>query len=286
MANLTPLFVNGWSTTLSASVPNGTATSFSLTSATGLPTIGTNQYIPAVVVDTSTSPETMKEYVYITAVSGTTATVTRAAEDSGTYAAAALASGLTVAAVTTRDALGSTSATARGFTPRHAGFLVWSWDPTISNSSTAPTRGQTQLVRIDIPATMKITNVVTYLVSGGTTLTAGQNFAALYDSSGNQIGITADQSTAWAGMGLVSMALTTPVTVSGGTFVWVAMLFNGSAAPTLYKTTQGDTAFGNLGLTVSTARYARNGGALTAMPASITLSNNIFTANTWWVALS
>lgn len=105
MATTTPLFANAFSTTLSSSVASGATTSFSLASVTGLPTIGTDQYVPCVVVDTSTTPETVKEYVNITSVSGTTATVVRAAEDSARFPAAALASGLVVAAVVTKSGL-------------------------------------------------------------------------------------------------------------------------------------------------------------------------------------
>lgn len=105
MATIVPLFTNAFSTTLASSVASGATTSFSLSSVTGLPTIGTDQYVPAVVVDASTTPETVKEYVHITAVSGTTATVVRAAEDATRFPAAALASGLVVAAVVTKGAL-------------------------------------------------------------------------------------------------------------------------------------------------------------------------------------
>lgn len=108
MATLYPQFANGFSTTLASSVANGSTTSFSLTGTTGLPTLGTDQYIPMIVVDTSTTPETIKEVVYVTAITGAgpyTATVVRAAEDASRFPAGALASGLTVAAVTTAGTL-------------------------------------------------------------------------------------------------------------------------------------------------------------------------------------
>jgi hypothetical protein len=72
------LFVNFYNTTLSASATS-TATTLSVTSATGLPTLAAEQIIPLALTPAS-SPGSVYEIVYVTAISGTTLTVTRGAE--------------------------------------------------------------------------------------------------------------------------------------------------------------------------------------------------------------
>jgi hypothetical protein len=101
MATLTPVFRNNVWGTLGSPVANGTTTSFVLATGQGarFGTLGTDEFIPAVVVDTSTTPETVLEYVYITGITTDTLTVVRAAENAATYPAAAISAGITVAAI-------------------------------------------------------------------------------------------------------------------------------------------------------------------------------------------
>lgn len=100
MASITPIFLNNITATLGSVAAAGT-TSFTVGSGEGakFAGIGTDEYISAVVIDASTSPETVIEYVNITARATDTLTVERAVQDSATYPAAAIASGKTLVAV-------------------------------------------------------------------------------------------------------------------------------------------------------------------------------------------
>lgn len=99
------LLANNAASTLSASVANGTATTFTVADGSRFPSPTGGDYAALVVVDTTTSPETIKEFCHLTARSGNTLTVTRAAEDATTYPAGALASGLTVAVIASAQAI-------------------------------------------------------------------------------------------------------------------------------------------------------------------------------------
>lgn len=77
MAN-TVLFVNNYQTTLGAAL-SSTATTMTVSSATGLPSSLSGQFIPITLTPAS-SPGSVYEIVYVTAISGTTLTITRGEE--------------------------------------------------------------------------------------------------------------------------------------------------------------------------------------------------------------
>jgi hypothetical protein len=79
-----------------------------------------------------------------------------------------------------------------------------------------------------------------YVVTAGSSLTSGQNFAALYDSSKNLVGITADQATAWGTTGEKVMALTTPYVVTAPGLFKGAMWSVGTTPPAFARTAVGD----------------------------------------------
>lgn len=105
MTAITPLYLNNVSSVVqagSSAIGSSTATGVNVASGDGanFGAIGTNQYIPAVVLDTSTTPETVKEYVYITARATDALTVVRQAQDSARYPASTttIQAGFTIAA--------------------------------------------------------------------------------------------------------------------------------------------------------------------------------------------
>lgn len=105
------LLANAASSTLAASALS-TDTSLTVTSSAGFPTpvAGVSQF-RAVLTNASTGA--VIEYVTVTAVSGTTWTVTRASEDAAQFPAAALPAGTVISQVVTADSL-----------PRLAGALT------------------------------------------------------------------------------------------------------------------------------------------------------------------
>lgn len=69
--------INNYSTTLASGITS-TATSLTVSSATGLPTLGTGELLPLTL--NSASNGTLYEIVYVSAISGTTLTIERAQE--------------------------------------------------------------------------------------------------------------------------------------------------------------------------------------------------------------
>lgn len=109
-----PIFLNNVSSTVqagSSAIGSASATGINVASGAGAKfgSPGSGQYVPCVIVDTTTSPETVHEYVWVTARSSDALTVTRQAESSGTYPASttSVQSGFTIAAVATATALDS-----------------------------------------------------------------------------------------------------------------------------------------------------------------------------------
>ncbi|MFF9268616.1 hypothetical protein [Streptomyces rochei] len=171
------------------------------------------------------------------------------------------------------------------FTADDHGFLSWSIDPTRCTvaSSAATTHGVIHLTKLKVVnrATV-VTNLVASLATGGVTLTAGQCFAGLYNSSGTLLAATADQAAAWATAGVKTMALSSPQTLAVGTY-WVALLTNGGGAGVQFVADGGGFA----GTTnAGTSRSLTSGTTQTALPASITLGSAANHGYTRFVALT
>ncbi len=171
-------------------------------------------------------------------------------------------------------------------TPLRHAYVEWNYDPVIGGSGTAATTNTIFLMKISAQTGGTVSNVVMTITSAaGVSLTSGQNFVALYDSTGVQIGVSADQSSAWTSSGLKSMALGSPVTIRGGSNYYVALLSNGSTTPSFMRSGTNLTA-PNANQSNTLQRFSTNGTG-TSLPGSITLSNNTSTgAATYWVALS
>ena len=122
-----------------------------------------------------------------------------------------------------------------GWTAADSGYLAWNFDPALITVDTVFSGGTVYLIRVNIRAPVTATNVILYLEVQGTTLTASENYAGLYNSAGTLIGATADQSTAWSTAGNAGtfrvMALAGgPYALSTG-FCWAAFTSSGSTLP-------------------------------------------------------
>ncbi|WP_372344731.1 hypothetical protein [Streptomyces sp. KL116D] len=169
------------------------------------------------------------------------------------------------------------------------GYLTWSMDPTRCTvySSAVTTHGQISLTKVKIVnrATV-VTNIIAALGAAGVTLTTGQNFAGIYDSSGTRLAVTADQTTAWGSSGVKTMALTAPVTLAVGTY-YVALLSNGTGGGLQFAADGiGLTGTTNAGLTTATSRSLTIGTGLTSLSANLTLSGGTQYGYTRFVALN
>lgn len=170
--------------------------------------------------------------------------------------------------------------------PADHNLLGWTFDPAEVQAGTImPTAGLLQLARVKVFGTL-VTNILIHLTTGGTTLTAGQCFAALFSPTGTLLSATADQSTAWGSGGLKSMALTAPQVVGWGSWPYVGLFANTAGTmPTLSRGLNSSSAILNAGLAAPNFRYASADAALTtAMPASFSAQTG--TATAFWVGLS
>lgn len=174
--------------------------------------------------------------------------------------------------------------------PSHHGLVGYNYPPDDANVTQIASGGFWYFLKVHIPLSVNITGCRLGMSPGGTTLTTGQCWAGLYDSTGSRIALTADQKTNWEGAGGTrTCAFTSSVTVLGGpsVFVWVALVANGSTIPTFWcKAATGGTLV-NEGLTAATARYANSAaGSKTTLPTSITPGTDLVVGGrTFWVGL-
>lgn len=168
------------------------------------------------------------------------------------------------------------------------GFLAVNIDPAFAGAAVPVVSGTVHMQRIDVPYSILITSLHQAIVTTpGSGLTAGQNFAGLYNSAGTRIGVTADQSVAWTTTGEKNMALTAPVLVTAGAY-YVALLANGTTPPAFLRMAQSASVqdIVNHGLTAATARWATGPTAQTSLPASITMASRTFSGLTFIAAVS
>lgn len=171
--------------------------------------------------------------------------------------------------------------------PADQNLIAWSMDPFNNSVAQVLTSGLLEMVRVHIPEDTTVTNIILGITTAGSGLTAGQNFAGLYDSAGTRLGVSADQTAAWGTSGVKTTALTAPVAVSAG-FYDVAFVSNGTTPPQMPR----GSSLGigadlvNVGLTAATARLTTAGAAVTALPASVVMASRTLAARSWWVALS
>lgn len=298
MANLIPVLLdNVYSTVQAGSSAIGSSSATGINVATGdganFGTIGTNQYIPAVIVDTSTTPEMVKEYVWVTSRSTDALTVVRQAEESTRYAASTttIQAGYVIAAVASRDGLYRASQLGASDRPFNHGLLAWNFDPILLQSGSATVSVQSGRVifqRVQIPVTMTINNVLASISTAGSGLTSGQCLAGLYSSALAKLGASADQSTVFTSTGLKTIALSSPVTVTGGPGVWiyVAILSVGTTVPIWYGiSTQGNVVGSQgLGLDASGSYRTDFQSGQTSLPTTASLGGG--TTSMVWVGLS
>lgn len=165
-------------------------------------------------------------------------------------------------------------------------LLTWTMDPAIAAGATALTSGVLHLAKMKLPEDSSVTSIIACVTTGGTGLTSGQNFAALYTSAGARVAITADQSASWTGAGAKTMALTGgPYALTAGTY-YAALLSNGSTPPAFLRGHGVSSSTLNIGLTAATGRVITFGTGQSSPPASVTLGSASLDFKAWWFALS
>lgn len=158
----------------------------------------------------------------------------------------------------------------------------------IQGGTIVPTAGLIHVVRVRALSAVAV-NVELYVTTGGTSLTSGRNFAALYADNGGLLGagaVTADQSTAWQSTGRKSMALSVGQGITANAWYRVAFFANGSVLPTFGRAAALDSsAAGIVGGLSAPFRYSTaDSGLTTTMPSNLGAQTAIGTA--WWAAIS
>lgn len=166
-------------------------------------------------------------------------------------------------------------------------LIAWSFDPATNLGASQTSGGGIYMSKVIVREPFTVTNILATVTTAGVTLTANQNFAALYDDLGNRLGVTSNQATNWQVSGLKTMPLTAPVVNPAGVY-YVALLSNGTTQPTFARGSllSAGPETVNAGLTASTYRYSLGPTSQTSMPLSITMGARSADARSWWVALS
>lgn len=165
------------------------------------------------------------------------------------------------------------------------GLINWNFDPATNIVATTVTSGTVNMAKIWIRQPVTINNVAVGVGTAGVTLTANQNFAGLYDTAGNRLAVTADQSVNWASTGGKVMALTAPVAVNPGAY-YVAVLSNAATTPAFVRGSAVVSSIANINLTATDGRFTTGPAAQTTLPVSITMAARTLTGNALWVAVS
>lgn len=165
--------------------------------------------------------------------------------------------------------------------PEDHGLLAWTMDPACTPGVATISAAQTlHVMKCRTRKPITVTNIVAVVTAAGATLTANRCYAALYDSAGNLLAITADQSTAWLSAGLKVMPLSAPQAVPAGTF-YIAMMYAGTTSPTFPRGSNVNTATINMN---GVLRSFTVGAALTTPPASLAGGAGLFTTYCWGVS--
>lgn len=107
------------------------------------------------------------------------------------------------------------------------GLKAISCDPALATNVGTLSLGRIYFARVRVDQTETITGVIYHVGTAAVGATSGANFVALYDGSGNRLGVSADQTTNFGSTGEKKAALTATYTAGAGTLL-VAILTNAS----------------------------------------------------------
>jgi hypothetical protein len=161
--------------------------------------------------------------------------------------------------------------------PSDLNLLWWTFDPAASSASTSAlaTAGTVYLTEFFNRTVQTLSGLLYHVGVIGVTLTSGQCFAGIYDSTGTLRATTADQSANFAALNVHSASFVTPYSNAPAGRYYVGFLFNGTTGPQL-KGSGAPPSLYNVNLTGANLRCAASSstGNTTAMPGSVTLSGN------------
>lgn len=176
------------------------------------------------------------------------------------------------------------------FGPDDHGFLAWTNDPILAvGGSNSLSSGSVAYVLIRVAIGGYVGEINAQVTTAGASLTAGQNFWALYDLTGNKLGQTADVSSKLGSTGGKGFPLIAPTRyLEAGELIYVGYLFNGTSAPKFAGMANPVAAgFGRNAVPGSPwfpPRAGKFGSALTSLPDTV----SGVSGEAWfpWVALT
>ena len=186
-----------------------------------------------------------------------------------------------------------TSLTASVFRASDHGLVAWSFDPAnIQGGTILPTAGLLQVVRVRTLSPVA-TSIEMYVTAGGTSLTSGQCFAAVFNGAGALLGAGAVTGSAhgtgvagWGDAGRKSLPLSVAQAVVPNADYLVGFYANTAGTlPTFARAANVvDGSALNLGMSAPTLRFSSaNAGLTTTMPANVGAQTAIGTA--WMVGI-
>jgi hypothetical protein len=164
------------------------------------------------------------------------------------------------------------------------GFTARNMDPNYANINNLCVTTVINLHRIYIPTTVTTTTVFLYVSVIGATLTAAQNLVGLYNAAGTRVAVTADQSANWTSTGLKTISWSSSFAVPSPGVYYVAILSNGTT-PATFAGSGGFSGLYNANTTGASLVHAETASGQTTMPSSVTMSSNVTSAKSIFVAV-
>lgn len=156
-------------------------------------------------------------------------------------------------------------------------ILAWTGSPSYSTTASLAF-GRIQFNKFWLRKAGTLSTVSFVFTTAGSSLTSGQNFVAIFDSSGNQVAISADQTTAFGSVGLKTVSMTSPYAAQPGGY-YVAILTNGTGTvPIMVCLGAIGSSSLNFGLTTANGRALQSGTGNTSVPSSVTFSGQNLSA--------
>lgn len=170
-----------------------------------------------------------------------------------------------------------------GHTAPDYGLAGWTFDPALATGNTVlATAGVRYGGRFFVSEAKTIPGLWGHVVTAGVGLTTGQNFGELFDSAGNLVAQTIDQTSGWGSSGLKQMMFATPVALQPGWYD-ASFTFNGTTGPAFARAAS--IAAMNANLTGQAIRFwTANTGLTTPALAPTTLGTKAAQSLAWWIA--
>jgi hypothetical protein len=154
--------------------------------------------------------------------------------------------------------------------PEDSSFVSWSQDPQYATASTVFVGGDLMCIGLLVRRQVPVTTLTWSASAAGVGVTAGQNFAGLYNSAGvllASVGVDAQAAASGA-----QAAVFASQSIAAGLY-YGAVLFNAATSiPTLIRANGAQATANNLGTPAARPRATRALQAQTSLPPTLTLS--------------